>query len=67
MYLNDPWSLSSLRTLDEDPIHTKMKMSLSTVEVAYQVVLDLVVDPSLSSSWTKEEDLSAQNSWKVVS
>ena len=49
-YLEDPWTLPSPSTLDEDPRPTRMEMSLSTMEIAYQAGLDPVVDPSPSSS-----------------
>ena len=67
MYLDDPWTLLSPRTLDESPRPTNTEMSLSLGEVAYQAILDLVVDPSPSSLRMKEEDLSALLSWVVTS
>ena len=63
MYLEDPWTLPSSSTSDEDPIPTKMEMSLSTMDISYQFVLDHVVDPSPSSSRTQEEDLFALPPW----
>ena len=66
-YLEDPWTLSSLSTSDEDPRTTKMDMLLSVVEIAYQATLDPAVDfSSPSSSRTKEEDTFALPSWVVA-
>ena len=46
MYLDDPWTLPSLSTSDEDAKPTKMRMSLSIVEVVYQATLEPAIDPS---------------------
>ena len=50
MYLEDSWTLPPLSILNEDTRPTKLEMSLSTMEIAYQAGLDPVVDPSPSSS-----------------
>ena len=67
MYLEDPWTLPSLSTLDEGRRPTNMEMSLSTMDISYQFVLDLIVDPSPSSSWTEEEDFFAFPAWAFAS
>ena len=67
MYLEDPWTLPSLCTSDEDPRITKMEMSLSTMDISHQFVIDLILDPSPSSSWTDEEDLFALPTWVFAS
>ena len=67
MYLDDPWTLPSLNTLDEDDRPTRMEMSFSVVETAYQVTLDPSVDSGPSSSCTEEEDLLTLPTWIVAS
>ena len=67
MYLEDPWTLPSPRTSDEDPIPTKIEMSLYLVEIAYQATLDPFVYPIPSSLRTKEEDTFAHYAWVVAS
>ena len=67
MYLEDPWTLPSLSTSDEDPRPTKMEISLSVVEVSYQAILDLVIELGPSSSQIEEEDLFSLSAWEVVS
>ena len=57
MYLDDPWTLPSPRSSDEDPRLIKMEMLLSAAEVAYQAILDPIVDPGPSSSQMEEGDL----------
>ena len=49
MYVDDPWTLSSLRTSDKDPRPNNMEMSLSIVNISDQATLDLILDPSPSS------------------
>jgi hypothetical protein len=43
-YLGDPWTLPSLASLCEGHSHAGMAIPLSTVEIAYQVVLDSSTD-----------------------
>ena len=50
MYLDDPWTLPSLSTSDEDVRTTRIEILLFAAEVAYQAILDPVVDPGPSSS-----------------
>ena len=52
MYLDDPWNLPSPSTSDEDAIPTRMEMSFSIVEPAYQATVDPIVDLGPSFSGT---------------
>jgi hypothetical protein len=56
-YFNDPWTLPSSTLSCEGQSHDGMAMSLSTTEIAYQVVLDSSADPDPVPSPTDEEDL----------
>ena len=56
LHLEDPWTIPSPSTLDEDPRPTNMDMLLSTMMIYYQSILVHVVDPSPSSLWTEEEN-----------
>ena len=67
MYLEDPWTLPSPSTSDEDPRITNMEMSLSTMDISHQFIIYLDVDPSPSSSRTEEEDLFALPTWEFAS
>jgi hypothetical protein len=44
-YFNDPWTLPSSTSSCEGQSHTRMAMPLSTMEIAYQVVIDSSIDP----------------------
>ena len=66
-HLEDPWNLPSPSTLYEKSRLTKMEMPLSTVEVAYQVILDSTIDLGPSSLRTEEEDVFPLPSWEVAS
>ena len=66
MHLDDPLTLPSLRTSDEDARPTRMRMSLFLVEVPYQATLDPAIDPGPSSAWMKVEDILAPPSWEVA-
>ena len=48
-HLEDPWTLPSPSTSDEDTIPTKMDMLLSTTTIACQATLGPFVDPNPSS------------------
>ena len=67
MYLENSWTLPYMRTSDEDPIPTKMEMSLSVVEITYQATLDSIIDTNSSSLQTEEEDTFALHAWVFVS
>jgi hypothetical protein len=66
-YFNDPWTLPSLTASCEGQSHTGMAMPLSTVEIAYQVVLDSSVDLDLVTSQTGEEDPFLDPVWATSS
>ena len=66
-YLDDPWNIPSLSTSDEDTKPTRVEMSFSTSEAAYQAILDLTMDLGPSPSWKEEEDIFAPHAWEVVS
>ena len=57
MYMDDPWTLHSLRTLNEYAIPTMMRMSLSVAKFVYQATLEPTIDPFPFSSRKEEEDL----------
>ena len=65
--MEDPWTLSSSNTLEEYPRPSKMEISLSVVEIAYQATLGPIIDPSASSSQMNEEDTFALPSWVFAS
>ena len=67
LHLEDPWTLPSPSTSDEDPRPTKMDMSLSIMTIAYPSTLGTIVDPSPSSSVIEEEDPFALHSWAIAS
>jgi hypothetical protein len=66
-YFNYPWTISSLTMSCEGQSHIGMEMSLSVVEIVYQVVLDSNVDPDPVSSQTNEEDLVLWPIWDTSS
>ena len=66
-HLEDPWTLPSPSTSDEDPRPVEMDMPLSTTLVAYKDNIFYVVDPSPSSSRMEEEDPYTMPSWEVAS
>ena len=61
-HMEDPWILPTPNTSSE-PI--MMDVLLPTTIVAYQANLGSVAEPSLSSSWTKEEDPYVLPAWEV--
>ena len=66
MYLEDPWTLPSLSTSNKDPRPSKMEISLFIMKVAYQVVLDPIVDMGPSSLQMEEENVFALPAWEVA-
>ena len=55
-HLEDPWTLPSPSTSNEDPRPTKMDMLLSTTKISYKDTLGSILDPRPSSSWKEDED-----------
>jgi hypothetical protein len=55
-YFSDPWTLPSPTSSCEGQFHAGMAIPLSTMEIAYQVVLDSSIDPDPITSPMDEED-----------
>ena len=66
-YLDDPWNIPSLSTLNKDTIPTRAEMSLSTSKVAYQAILDLTMDLGPYPLQKEEEDIFALHAWEFAS
>jgi hypothetical protein len=66
-YFNDLSTLPSSTASCEGQPHTRMAMPLSTVEIAYQVVLDSSTDTNHVTSQTDEEDHVLEPVWATSS
>ena len=62
-YLMDPWTLPSLVESREVCSAIRVDMLLSIVYIYYQVVLDIIAEFDLSSSWMEEEDILVPPAW----
>jgi hypothetical protein len=49
-YFNYPWTLPSSTVSCEGQSHTRMDMTLSAIEIAYQTILDSSVNPDTIAS-----------------
>ena len=67
MYLDDPWTLRSPSTLNEDSRTTRIEIPLSVAETTYQATLDNYIDPGPFSSQMEEEDILALPASAVLS
>jgi hypothetical protein len=65
-YFSDPWTLPSLTLSIEGQLHAGMAMPLSTIEIAYQAILDSSADPDPVPSQTVEEDLVPRPVWATL-
>jgi hypothetical protein len=66
-YFNDPWNLPSPTMSCEGQSHIGMEMPLSVAEVAYQDMLNTIVDLDPISSQKDDEDLILEPVWATQS
>jgi hypothetical protein len=66
-YLNDPWTLPSLYVSYEVFSHIGMEMKLSTIEIAYQSILETTTDLDPPSSRIGEVDPILEPIWVIQS
>jgi hypothetical protein len=65
-YFSDPWTLPSPTSSIEGQSHDGMAMSISTIEIGYQAILDSSTDPDLVPSQMVEEDPVLRPMWATL-